>query len=349
MTGPAKNVPLDPRELAEIEDMISELTDPALQQQWRTKLVKKAQSEANASAEDRRVFRTALEQARSEGHPDPEEFAAGRVQIARLRVLHEKRIQAIFKRADRANRRRRDRAEAKLEKASRTANPTMRRFPQRDRMYVEIVGEAEKGGYLGDLPLVVSKLENALGPYRLPHWEKTTISLKVMAMSVVSAREGAQTINLRPNEDTCSKALNSPRGPAGYMQDTIRKALERAFGKGRAPDFWFVIETDSDTRFHLHGAVETPSQPDAVTLVDAALRAAGGAWDSAKGQHHQQLTKGVDEPLWWAFYAVKTMNIGKRRLGDAKLFASTSDLRSRARAGWDDLRAALPQSDRRGS
>lgn len=345
----SKNVPLDPREVAEIEDMISELTDPALQQQWRTKLLKKAQSEANAAAEDRRVFRAALEQAHAEGHPDPETFASYRVQHARLRTLHEKRVQAIFKRAERTSRRRQDKAEAKLEKASRTANPERRRFPQRDRMYLEIVGEAEKGGYLSDRPLVLSKLEKALGPYRLPHWEKTTISLKVMAMSAVSAKKGAQTINLRPNGETCSKALKSPRGPAGYMQDMIRKALERAFGKGRAPDFWFVIETDSDTRFHLHGAVETPNQADAVAVVDAALRAAGGTWDDPRGQHHQQLTKGVDEPLWWAFYAVKTMNIGRRRLGDAKLFASTAALRSRARAGWDDLRAALPQSQRRGS
>jgi len=344
-----KNVPLDPREVAEIEDMISELTDPALQQQWRAKLLKKAQSEANAAAEDRRIFRAALEQARSEGHPDPEDFAAGRVQVARLQALHEKRVRAIFKRAERASRRRYDKVEAVLERASRTANPTQRRFPQDDRRYLEIVGEAEKGGYLDDRPLVLSKLEKALGLYRLPHWEKTTISLKVMAMSVVSAKEGAQTINLRPNKETCSKALKSSRGPAGYMQDMIRKALERAFGKGRAPDFWFVIETDSETRFHLHGAVETPNQPDAVAMIDAALRAAGGTWDDPKGQHHQQLTKGVDDPLWWAFYAVKTMNIGKRRLGDAKLFASTAGLRSRARAGWDDLRAALPQSERRGS
>jgi hypothetical protein len=344
-----KDVPLDPREIAEIEDMISVLTDAALQQEWRTKLLRKAQSEANAAAEDRRIFRTALERARSEGHPDPEGFAAGRVEIARLHAQHEKRVAAIFKRAKRASRRRHDKTETKLEKASKTANPTRRRFPQRDRMYLEIVGEAEKDGHLADRPLVVEKLEKALGPYRLPHWEKTTISLKVMAMSVVSAKEGAQTINLRPNQATCSKALKSPRGPAGYMQDMIRKALERAFGKGRAPDFWFVIETDDDTRFHLHGAVETPNHPDAVTMVDAALRAAGGTWDDPKGQHHQQLTKGVDEPLWWAFYAVKTMNIGRRRLGEAKLFASTAELRSRARAGWDDLRAALPQSDRRGS
>lgn len=343
------NVPLDPREIAEIEDMIADFTNPALQQQWRTKLLKKAQSEANAAAEDRRVFRAAFEQARAEGHPDPETFANYRVQHARLRALHEARVQALFKRAERTNRRRQDKAEAKLEKASRTANPAKRRFPQRDRMYVEIVGEAEKDGYLGDRPLVLSKLEKALGPYRLPHWEKTTISLKVMAMSLVSAKEGAQTINLRLNRDVCSTALKSPRGPAGYMQDLIRKALERAFGKGRAPDFWFVIETDGHDRFHLHGAVETPNLPDAVSMVDQALRGAGGKWDDSKGQHHQQLTKGVDEPLWWAFYAVKTMNVGKHRLGDAKLFASTAGLRSRAQASWNEIRTTLPQSARRGS
>jgi predicted metal-dependent hydrolase len=128
------------------------------------------------------------------------------------------------------------------------------------------------------------------------------------------------------------------------MQDAIRRNLEKAFGKGITPEFWFVIETDSDERFHLHGAVETPNLPGAVQMVDQALRAAGGRWDSAKGHQHQQVSKGLDDPIWWAFYAVKEFNVGKRRIIDAKLFASTAEIRARARSHWECLRGTLPQN-----
>ena len=88
----------------------------------------------------------------------------------------------------------RDKLAGKLEAASKSANPDQRRLPQTDRQYVDLIGEAEKGGWLADRALVLSKIKEELGRYRLPHWEKTTISLKVMAMSVVCESEGAQTI-----------------------------------------------------------------------------------------------------------------------------------------------------------
>ena len=341
------NVPLDPREIAEIEDMIAtHLTDSKLQQEWRTKLLKRAQKAANEGALNRQRYRQALEQARLEAHPDPESYAANRVIDLKLGDLHEKRVQALRKRIEATSRKRWDKHEAKAEKASRTANPTKRRLPQRDRQYLEIIGKAEDGGYLDDTSLVLSKLNKKIGTYRLPHWEKTTISLKVMAMSVVSAKAGAQTINLRLSSDVCRRALKTPRGPAAYMQDIIRKALTRTFGKGNVPEFWFVIEADSSERFHLHGAVETPNLPNAVSLIDQALRSAGGGWDDAKGQHHQHTASGLDDPFVWASYAVKTMTLTRSRLGDVKLFASTDSLRKQARARWEDLRASLPQSER---
>ncbi len=328
--------------------MIADMEPPALQQQWRSKLLKKAQGKANSAAKARRVFRDAIEKATADGHPDPQAFAAYRVEEQRLIDLHEKRVEAIFKRVEMANRRRFDRVRTRQEKASKTAQPTKRRLPQRDRQYVEIIGEAEKGGYLADGPLVLQIIEKKLRTYRLPHWEKTTISLKVMAMSFQSSKEGAQTINLRLNSVVCGKALASPRGPASYMQDAIKRAFDKTFGKGKGPEFWFVIETDGSTRFHLHGAVVTPNVTGAVDMVDAALRAAGGKWESVRGQQHQQVTRPVHDPLWWAFYAVKRMNIGNRSIS-TKLFASTRDLRSRTQVTWDALRAALPQSAPRGS
>lgn len=326
--------------------MIAELEYPALQKTWRAKLLKEAQARANSAAKDRRVFRESIERATADGHPDPEAFAANRMMNERLIDLHEKRVSDIFKRAEVTSRRRFDRAKAKHEEASKTAQPTKRRLPQRDRQYVEIIGEAEKGGYLADAALVLQKIETKLRTYRLPHWEKTTISLKVMAMSSECSKEGAQTINLRPNSTVCAKALVSPRGPASYMQDAIKRTFDKTFGKGKGPDFWFVIEMDTATKFHLHGAVVTPNVTGSVDKVDAALRAAGGKWESAGGHHHQQVTKSLDDPMWWAFYVVKRMNIANRTIS-TKLFASTRGLRSRAEAHWDDLRASLPQTTSR--
>jgi hypothetical protein len=77
-------------------------------------------------------------------------------------------------------------------------------------------------------------------------------------------------------------------------------------------------------------------------MVDDALRTAGGDWSDRGGHQHQQVAKGLDDPCWWAFYAVKRMNVGQARLG-RKLWATTSGLRKRAEVNWDGLRGSLPQ------
>lgn len=339
------DAPLPPAKIAEIESLLKEVNDPNVRIAFRERLFGEAQAAANADALNRRRYHTALTQAQLRGDPDPEVSAAHSVIHQRWSDLHDERVRAIFKRVDHGIIKRRDKSATKAEKASKSAKPATRRLPQRDRQYLEIVGTAEKEGYLGDVPLVLSILNSKIPNYRLPHWEKTTISLKVMAMSSESSREGAQTINLRLNSVVCGKALASPRGPASYMQDAIKRAFDKTFGKGKGPDFWFVIETDTNARFHLHGAVVTPNMADAVDMVDAALRTAGGKWESDGGHQHQQVTRSLDDPLWWAFYAVKRMNIGGGRIS-SKLFASTRELRSRAEINWDDLRSSLPQEPR---
>ncbi len=138
-----------------------------------------------------------------------------------------------------------------------------------------------------------------------------------MAMSVASANEGAQTINLRLNPGICAKARASNRGEVSYMQDRLRRALERAFGKRSCPEFWFAIETDRTGLFHLHGAVVTPTTPGARELVDEALREAGGGWESPKGQQYQQVSDHLSHPIGWASYVVKHMNVSKQDGGSS--------------------------------
>lgn len=309
------NVPLDPRKIAEIDAMVAGL-NPTVAAHFRARQIAREQAEANQKAVNRRIYRKALEEARLNGHPDPEGFACDRVLDARLADVHTKRLAAIFKRVWSNNRRRANKLASKQELASKTATKNFRRLPQADRHYVDIIGEAERYGYLDDAALVMSKFPSHLKSYRLPHWEKTTISLKVMAMSMEAAKEGAQTINLRIHPSVRAKASASPRGPAGYMQEAIRRSFRATFGPDRAPEFWFVIELDGSDgdHFHLHGAVVTPSIANGFNLVDAALCSAAGGWDDPSGQIYQQVPKELTDPIYWASYAVKTMNITGREI-----------------------------------
>ena len=339
------NVPIAPEELKEIAATVAREVDPDIRRSVERSLLRLAQKWANEEALDRSRFRNAVEEARLNGYGDPEAFARARVGKLNAGDLFERRVRASFKRGEARLIKHRDRLANRYEKASKSAKPSLRRLPQRDRQYVQIVGDAEKDGTLSKRALVLLNLERKIPRYRLPHWEKTTPFLKVLSMSVMSAIEGALTINLHLNPKVCEEALRSPRGPVPYMQDRIRRELGNTFGKGKVPDFWIVIEVDTPTRFHLHGAVVTPNMPDAVEMVDDALRAAGGSWVGRGGHYRQQLPKPLAMPIGWASYVCKRMNKTKTQV-TGKLFASTLPIRSRAAAGWDDLRASLPQSPR---
>jgi hypothetical protein len=339
------NVPISPDRLREIAAFVAEDDDLKVKLILQERLIRIAQKEANEDALNRKRYRKAIEEAHLEGYADPEGYARAVVGKLKLIDLHESRVRAMFRRVEARNTKGRDKLAAKLETASKTANPSIRRLPEVDRQYVEIIGEAEKEGTLSNVPSVPSKLNSKIPGYHLPHWEKTTTVLKIMAMSLESSREGAQTINLLLNPSVCEKALRSPKGPATYIQHRIRVAFKKAFN-GEIPDFWFVIETDTDQRFHVHGAVVTPNVPDAVKKVDDGLRVAGGVWDNPAGGQKQQLSTSLDHPIGWASYICKRMNKGKTRI-ETKLFGSTLPIRRRAEAGWDALRAALPQSPRR--
>ena len=340
------NVPLPPNVYAEIDSLVAGIS-PSVAAFFRTREIARRQAEANRKAVSKKVYREARERALSLGHPEPDKYARDRVLEHKLNELYKKRIAAISNRTAHWNRRRSNKLASKNELASKTANKNVRRLPQSDRHYVEIIGEAERYGYLGQVPLVLSKFPPFLKDYKLPHWEKTTTSLKVMAMSIEAEKEGAQTINLRINPSVRAKALASPRGPASYMQAAIRNAFRATFGSNNVPEFWFVIELDGSRadHFHLHGAVVTPNVANGVKLVDLALCGAGGGWSHQSGAVYQQRHRDLPDPIYWASYCVKAINIAGREI-DRKLFASTVGIRRSAQENWDLLRASLPQPGR---
>lgn len=156
--------------------------------------------------------------------------------------------------------------------------------------------------------------------------------LKVMALSVESHNQGAHTINLHLSKDIDEAARRSPRGIVSYMQDRIRKAMRETFADD-APEFWFVLERDNAIRFHLHGAVVVP-HPGCEPMIDEALRKAGGSWSH---KSFQQVGRPVCQPIWWAHYTTKSLNLTVIDI-DTRLFASTLGIRQAARDGWDGLR-----------
>jgi hypothetical protein len=333
------NVPLSPEEEQEVAIALSvillDIDDPLIRASFEKQVRSEAQAGANASAQNRIYFREELAFAENAGYADP-------VDYAQTIAAHRSRLDVLESRGKRALRQAKsftvnfaNRAASRTEKASRTARHTPRRRLQADKKFLMIIGVAEKEGRPTTSGSVGADIQRAIPGYRLPHWEKTTLPLKVLALSVESHRQGAHTINLRLSKEIDEAARRSPRGIVSYMQDRIRKALKDAFADD-APEFWFVLERDDATRFHLHGAVIVP-QSGCEPMIDDALRKAGGSWAQ---KSFQQVGSKLNDPIWWAHYTIKSLNMTVLDI-DTRLFASTLAIRQAAREGWDGLRLKL--------
>lgn len=334
-----KRVPLSPQEEQEIAKalnlILQDVEEPGLRAKFEKEVRDDAQAAANASAQHRIYYREHLAIAHSFGHADPEEYAHSQAAHQSQIDVYERRIARSLREAKTDTLTFANKAATKAEKVSRTAPKTARRRLQADRRFLAITGTAQKDRRPMKGGLVEAEIQKDIPGYRLPHWEKTTLPLKVLALSVESHRQGAHTINLRLSKEVDEAARRSPRGIVSYMQDRIRKAFKEAFADD-APEFWFVIERDTASRFHLHGAVVVP-HPGCEPMIDQALRKAGGRW---KLKSFQQVGSTLTDPIWWAHYTTKSLNLTVLDI-DTRLFASTIVIRRSARLGWDALRQAF--------
>jgi hypothetical protein len=350
LRGASKTAPIEisANDLAEIDDILADVTYAGIAAKYRRKLTAKAHGRAVWHRRREEAFERAVEV----HHPDPASYAFSAASAAGEIDFAERRVRSIFKKVDAGNRKRSEKLALKHERLSKTAKTNSRRFPASDRQYVEILGNAERKGYLAHSTLVAQDIKKKLKAYRLPHWDKTTPALKVMAMSVHCHKAVSRTINLHINKDICVKALASPRGPASFMQDAIRRSFVKTFGRDNTPDFLIVVETTAKDRyranddglasFHVHGLVVLPDHPRAAEVVDDALRVAGGEWTASGGHQRQHLGVPLTDPYVWAAYMLKDV-LGTQRHIDRKLFARSEGLLSAARSSWDDLRKSLPQ------
>lgn len=327
--------PANERLLAEV---LSDVSDPALRSELEASFRQRLKAREDLAEANETVFNAAYERALSLGIDDPAEYSRRAVKLAFMESIHAAKVAAIRKSPLRMAMNEANRAALAAEIASRTANPAQRRNHQRDREYLEIIGSAEREGRLSAPGLVGAEIEKKLGRYKLPHWEKTTLPLKVAALSLETAKRGGRTINLRIGHTFSQKALGASRGPVSFMQNQVRETLRRRF-EADAPEFWFVMERDTDDLFHLHGGyVDQGHIPHG--LVDAALRDAGG-WTGTPGAGLAQKSAALKDPLFWAWYVVKQMNLTPT-LTNRKLLASTAEIRDAARGAWDGWRSRLP-------
>lgn len=330
---------LNEKNEALLASILQDVTDPVLHQQLERRFRRDLVARQKRSEENREAFDDAYAQAVALGMDDP----LANAQLA-VKLRQQQRIaERIAKKARKAPRneaaRYADKRARAAEKASRTANPGQRRKPQQDRLYVEILGTAEKAGRLGDAHLVGAEIQRRIPRYRPEGWDKAGMALKVLGLSLETHRLGGRTINLRVSEEVHRKAMASPRGPVSYLQNRVRDALKRALADD-APEFWFALELDSSRRLHLHGAYVHEPHIDQVPIDDALARA--GRWKPPLGKGQAQLSKPLTEPFGWADYVTKHANLMAMET-DRKLLAMTAGLRAMVISRWPDIRASLPR------
>ncbi|GGZ30631.1 hypothetical protein [Asticcacaulis endophyticus] len=348
---------------AGIEDFLHDIPKPL-----KRSAARKLYGEAYAKERFKSTHKKAYGEAVRSRHPRPEVFAKNAALKEAIERRDKNRTEARERREELRQQKRLNKHCLKREIAavacsrrkklvggvSKLAPQPVRRVPQKDKVFLDIIGKCERGGQLGRAPLVLSFLTDKplLRDYTLPCWDKTSSTLKIMAMSHQSHISGGITINLHLSPNVHQQAMTSSKGPAPYMQDRIRKAFMDALDT--VLPFWFILEYSRKTKtYHLHGAVVLPSVPDAQIHVDQALRIAGGKWDHDKAQYHQQKSKPLNDPFVWASYAVKAMNITRHKLfpdqsdDNKKIFAASNEMRRLAKDGWDKLRGGLPQPGKR--
>lgn len=331
---------LKPENETLLADILSDVADSDLRADLEARLRRRLAAREDRADANQKVFSDAYGRALALGIEDPVEYAQRAVKLDFMGNIHAMKVAALRKASARMAANEANRDAVAEEGASRTASPSQRRNPQRDREYLEIVGSEEKAGRLQSRGLVGSKIQKRLGNYRLPHWEKTTLPLKVMALSMEAHMRGGRTINLRLGHEVSRKALSSSRGPVSFVQNQVRETFKRRFADD-SPEFWFVMERDTDNLFHLHGAyVDQAHIPHAE--VDAALRDAAG-WSAAQGVGLAQKSAELKDPIFWAHYTVKQMNL-TAGITERKLLASTAGLRDASRVAWDHRRSKLPNS-----
>ncbi|WP_159010038.1 hypothetical protein [Bradyrhizobium sp. S69] len=165
---------------------------------------------------------------------------------------------------------------------------------------------------------------------RPPAWVFTSDRAKLFAANrALTGVPYALSLNLGLDQEKA--ALASPKGFSAYMRGMIVRALQRELGY--VPLFWFVVDTTSQGRLHLHGGIVCDD--NVLNAIERALRHAGGDWASRK-HHERQLDLTPQTDLdGWVDYALGNMP-KVRRLISGKGVVISNPLRKLAQALYEN-------------
>ena len=164
----------------------------------------------------------------------------------------------------------------------------------------------------------------------VPHWEKTTLPLRVLAMSVGAGKLGARDFTLHLSDDVLDYALGGDgQSFAKRMLRRLKDSLALEYGKVgmTPPDFLFQVERGRGEKPHIHGVIIAPDDMPLVRLRAALRKAGGDPWKKTPHVPTQVDIGELPEPVGWVGYIIKFAEITKKDVGD-NTFAATLGMRA---------------------
>ncbi len=182
------------------------------------------------------------------------------------------------------------------------------------------------------------------GSGELPDWAKfvSPDMKQYFRLHLLCKRPDAKTLTVRLDHDSAEAALASPRGPANYLAEIVKRTLAKL---GIKAELAFNLEfnhtgSTENHPLHIHGAFCIPDVR--VCEVSEALRQA-----LALGyrQRYTNLAVHIEKPWnasWWAAYCIKDYTITATRLAVERVRKSRPDyvtqkLTREARAFYEDI------------
>ncbi len=151
----------------------------------------------------------------------------------------------------------------------------------------------------------------------------------------------AFTLNFEPA--LAAQACKEKLGPLNFLRRIVMRRLQSALGT--TPDLVVALDFSSNGRPHLHGLVSWPGD---LRQLQAALKLAGGPWQSRHGERHQVMLQSArgeligddffDVPCridtGWLRYSCKSAKHTRSLTGRSEIYASNG-LKHRAREFYD--------------
>lgn len=182
-----------------------------------------------------------------------------------------------------------------------------------------------------------------------PIWDHASETLKALAYVTCIPVGQRLAFTLHLADEIVRRALLSPKGVSGYLQDRIASEL-RATMNGDKPDFIMGLETTGDgwgppgqLGLHIHGVIMRCS--GTLPSLKAALRRAAGKTEPRKKARLLTVRSAL-HPLGWTAYIIKHWLLTSQAIKNAQKFiglrttsdlvtvlGATANLRKQAR-GW---------------